>query len=310
MKSFGIVRATVLIVSCGSFVSAGAVEPKNKPPAQEAPSATPATAAETPVDETRQAAWEEKQADLLKVLEEVVAGHAAGQKEDTTTNWTAVKKSAFDRIFEQSERGGDGSWPVLQLSWAEGAVRELSHAQRRKGADFDSEKVLLIIEKVAASLRETSRDLGQQANDNVLSKWREEQVQLVRVISERVAAYAAAQPSDIATDWDAVEKSVSELIFKYAARGAEGAWPVMQLSWAEVTLRELSRAEKRSRDGFEFELELRIIREVATALRNEAKTSVVAEAPDAKEDETLWRFLDKSGSRTTRARHKGQEPVN
>ena len=109
MKSFGIVRATVLIVSCGSFVSAGAVEPKNKPSAQEAPSTTPATAAaaETSVDETRQAAWEEKQADLLKVLEEVVAGHAADQKDDTTTNWTAVKKSAFDRIFEQSERGGD-----------------------------------------------------------------------------------------------------------------------------------------------------------------------------------------------------------
>lgn len=88
------------------------------------------------------------------------------------------------------------------------------------------------------------------------------------------------------------------------------------MSWVRDARNALKRDEKRGKTDVTGDAELAALNALESKLTELAHPEANAEGAKAGEeangtaDETLWKFRDKSGSRTTKPRYKGQEPVN
>lgn len=153
------------------------------------------------------------------------------------------------------------------------------------------------------------------ASDNGLAAWQEKEAKLIGALKEVIAAEAERQKGDTTVDWNSVETKVQEILFRAGDTKDEGAWPVLQLGWIHKAQSGLRREEKHDKSQFALGRELETlgaldahIQKVESAAL--ATEQAAADAPAAQDGEPLWKFRDKSGARTTKARYKGQEPVN
>ena len=176
----------------------------------------------------------------------------------------------------------------------------------------ESEKVLPEVKATAApAVPEAKPDDGAQQ-----AAWEQKETELLKVLKEVVAAQTEAQKGDAAIDWSVVETGVKGLIFRKVSVAGDGAWPNAQMSWVRAARNALKRDEKRGETDATGDAELAVLVALQTKLNELAHPEANAEGAKAGEDanaaddETLWKFRDKSGSRTTKPRYKGQEPVN
>jgi hypothetical protein len=146
--------------------------------------------------------------------------------------------------------------------------------------------------------------------------WEATETELLKALKEAVAAQKEIQKADTTTDWNAVETNVKGLIFTHATAADEAIWPKHQWGWVRAAADEIKIEKRRQRRDFTADAELAIIVALEKRLSAEVQAQIVSESaeaqasPDAAGDETLWKFRDKSGSRTTKPRYKGQEPIN
>lgn len=176
----------------------------------------------------------------------------------------------------------------------------------------DSEKALPEVKATAVPVapEATADDGASQA------AWEQKETELLKVLKEVVVAQTEAQKGDAAIDWSAVETGVKGRIFRKASADGDGAWPNAQMSWVRAARNELRRDEKRGETDMTGDAELAALVALEAKLNDlahpesNAEGAKAGEGGNAADDETLWKFRDKSGSRTTKPRYKGQEPVN
>jgi len=145
--------------------------------------------------------------------------------------------------------------------------------------------------------------------------WEKKEAKLLKVLKEVVAGQAEARKDDTATDWNAVEANVKRYISSQVTANGEDNWPESQRLWVRAAHKDLQRDERHERGKFNYERELDTLNALEQRMDKEVEAlkgpeSDPEKASQAEEDETLWKFRDKSGSRTTKPRYKGQEPVN
>jgi hypothetical protein len=146
--------------------------------------------------------------------------------------------------------------------------------------------------------------------------WEQKEAELLTMLKEVVAEQSQAEKGDASIDWNAVEANVKNQLFSEARAEAESKWPHSQFAWVQALQKDLVRQERQEKRQFQGASELGVVNVLEGRLRKEVES---LEAPDGAEsdqvsnsddDETRWKFRDKSGSRTTKPRYKGQEPVN
>lgn len=146
--------------------------------------------------------------------------------------------------------------------------------------------------------------------------WEGQETELLKVLSAAITDSKNYHKSDTTTDWKALEVSVKGILFSYASAESEIVWPETQLKWVDAARKALNKEEKYNKNTFAKEQELEIVNSIYNKLKedvgatNQASETKAQEDSEADRDENVWKFRDKSGARTTKARYKGQEPVN
>ena len=146
--------------------------------------------------------------------------------------------------------------------------------------------------------------------------WEEKEVELLKAVKEVIAVQSKAREDDALTNWTSVENNVKSYLFQHATYEGEVKWPASQFGWVRSAADELRREKRRVRGKFLANRELDALTTLQENLTrelqvlNETDGGDAEVAPGTEGDETLWKFRDKGGSRTTKPRYKGQEPVN
>lgn len=165
-----------------------------------------------------------------------------------------------------------------------------------------------------AAVGAANRDEGVDAR----SHWNERESRLIALIGETADKVAGEYTGEVKVDWDAVKKSVTDVVFQRSTSDDKPRqWPASQLSWTQSARKSVERLGDKDRHADEDHSgELKVLEALAAALQAapaEPKEEVAAkpaEGAEASGDDSVWRYRDKSGARTTKPRYKGQEPVN
>lgn len=155
-----------------------------------------------------------------------------------------------------------------------------------------------------------------EPEDGAQTAWEQKEVELLTLLKAVVAEQSQSQKGDASTDWNVVEANVKRQLFSEAKAETESKWPHSQFAWVQALQKDLDRRERKEKRQFEGESELGVVNVLEERLRKEVEALEAPEGAESdqvsnsEDDETRWKFRDKSGSRTTKPRYKGQEPVN
>jgi hypothetical protein len=172
---------------------------------------------------------------------------------------------------------------------------------------------------VAAPLESTGpKDTASKdstSEESRLAVWQARETKLLAALKEVITPQSESRKADTSVDWNVVEKRVQELVFAETIADEDNTWPEAQLNWVRKAEKSLRREEKHERKEFALKNELEILDLLQARILQDVKRPggdepATVDSPSAQDDEALWKFRDKSGARTTKARYKGQEPVN
>lgn len=167
--------------------------------------------------------------------------------------------------------------------------------------------LVLAQEAAAEAPNETPKD---GAAAEARTAWEKRETDLLELVAGASAAYAEANKADDKADFKAVEANVKSMIYEHAGTKGDIVWPETQYTWARMAHEALANDEKHDRQGFAQQHELALLGEIKEALIAKGKEKDEAQAEATGEDDKVWKYRDKSGARTTKARYKGQEPLN
>lgn len=167
--------------------------------------------------------------------------------------------------------------------------------------------LVLAQEKPAEAPEATPKDDGAA---EARAAWEKRETELIDVVASASAAYAEANKADDKADFKAVEANVKAMIHEHACTKGDIVWPETQYTWVRMAHEALANDEKHDRKGFAQPHELALLGKIQEALIAKRKEKDDAQAEATGEDDKVWKYRDKSGARTTKARYKGQEPLN
>lgn len=144
--------------------------------------------------------------------------------------------------------------------------------------------------------------------------WEAKETELIKLLKETIRGIVKQTAPDRNANWDLVEANLKKLIFSKVKSEGEVTWPATQAAWVESAYDSLDRSEMHTGEKFKRQRELEVLEAFNARMSQLAKEAKPDTADDKvakpEEDDTPWRYLDKNGSRTTKPRHKGQEPLN
>lgn len=168
--------------------------------------------------------------------------------------------------------------------------------------------LVLAQEATAEAAKEAPKD---GAATEARTAWEKRETELLDLVTIVSRMYVKANNrDDEKTDFEAVKANVKTMIYEHADTKGDIVWPETQYTWVRMAHEALANDEKHDRQGFAQQHELALLGEIQEALIAKGKEKDEAQAEASGEDDKVWKYRDKSGARTTKARYKGQEPLN
>lgn len=172
MKSMRVVQATILLASFGLALAAGAVEKDGKPAE---PTVIPATVAEIPPVDAKQAAWQTKEIELIKVLKETVKEIVKSSPPDRNANWDLVESNVKKRIYAESKHESEGAWPAVQAGWVTAAYNALANVKSQAKEKFKRQQEFQVLESLNTKMAQLAKDFKPQSEPEKVVKQEDEE---------------------------------------------------------------------------------------------------------------------------------------
>lgn len=167
MKSISVVQAMILVASSGVALAAGAIEKDDK---LAEPAAIPTTVAEIPPVDAKQAAWQAKEIELIKVLKETIKEIVKSSTPDRNANWDLVEANVKKRIYGESKKQSEGAWPVVQSGWVAAAYNALANVKSQAKEKFKRQQEFQVLESLNTKMAQLAKDFKPQAEPEKVVK--------------------------------------------------------------------------------------------------------------------------------------------
>lgn len=149
-----------------------------------------------------------------------------------------------------------------------------------------------------------------------LARWREEQKQLIEVVTAARASVMKARPDFTKEQMDEALERVVKCLFDEAQKTSADdtrLWPARQLECVYAGGHKIKREHTRVREDDLLEPDLLMIRETVKSLREQLEKAGQKEETieaDDKDSDRVWQYRDRNGGRSTKPHYKGQVPAN